>query len=93
MGKGNGSTRASASGNPRGLSASGFPAEVINAAASELRVSIEQRREREENQVRIKLIETGEIAEAEDTWGERLIEHGKAVPADIETYDVLAHIS
>ena len=30
--------------------------------------------------MKIKLIETGEIAEVENTWGERLIEHGKAIP-------------
>jgi len=35
--------------------------------------------------VKIRLIETGEITEVEDTWGERLIEHGKAVPAVEET--------
>lgn len=31
--------------------------------------------------MRIRMIVTGEIIEAEDSWGERLIEQGKAVPA------------
>lgn len=30
--------------------------------------------------MKVKLIETGKIAEVEDTWGERLIEQGKANP-------------
>ena len=31
--------------------------------------------------MRIKLIGNGETTEVEDSWGERLIEHGKALPA------------
>ena len=34
--------------------------------------------------MKVKLTENGEIAEVEDSWGERLIEHGKAVPAGEE---------
>lgn len=48
MAKSSGSTRASASNNPRGLGASGFPQEVINNAAADLRASIETRRSAED---------------------------------------------
>ena len=29
--------------------------------------------------MKVKMIETGEIADVEDSWGERLLEHGKAI--------------
>ena len=33
----------------------------------------------------IKIIETGEIVDVDDIWGERLIEQGKAEPAGLES--------
>lgn len=60
MGKGSGGTRAGSASSPRGLSSSGFPQEVIDRAASELRASIDARRTEYEKRVQkdIKIIQT-----------------------------------
>ena len=60
MAKGSGTTRSSSSGSPRGISSNGFPQEVIDRAAAELRASIAGRRTEYEKRVQkdIKIIQT-----------------------------------